>query len=385
MTQLTQLVYIGDPLQGRELERRGTMGSDYVQQLHASWCLPWVVALNRLLELPRTTFAVAYCTLCCTPLDPLQVSVAASLNCSAGSYYSDVDNSCKECGICPESEVEAEPCTPTWNTICHCKPGYYRLYPTWSFFKDTCQECRRCGNRQVVINCTESSDTLCGDCPLDYFLYNATFCAACSICSEGDPFAIRMIDCQEAGLPPWQQCAPQMVTDSVFVFNTSYVPSVATQSTFVSSSTVDAVNDGDVQNPTEGIIIAGWMTASLSVLMLAVCCCTCACCLWSVQHCALSRRHETVSDVTGCCPQKCTQRLRTSSGTQTVPTTESDAVPLPLMSKFALTVHVRLLLHVVHAYEWISTALQLRIDSINAELNVRLITFTVFGACCVFI
>ena len=264
---------------------------------------------------------------------PIQVGVAASLNCSVGSYYSDVDNICQECGICPENEVEAEPCTSTRNTICHCKTGYYRLYPTWSFLQDTCQECRSCGNRQIVINCTESSDTLCGDCPLNYFLYNATFCAPCSICSEGDPFAIRMIDCQEAGLPPWQQCAPKMVTDSVFVFNTSYVPSAATQSTFLTSSTVDAVNNGNVQNPTEGIIIAGWMTASLSVLMLAVCCCTCVCCLWSVQRCALCRNHGTLFEVTGCWSSKCTQHSRSSSGTQRIPAAECDAIPL---SEFAL-------------------------------------------------
>ena len=128
-----------------------------------------------------------------------------------------------------------------------------------------------------------------------------------------------MKDYEESGLPPWQQCAPKMVASSVFVFNTTYIPINATQPTFLTSSTVDAVNDGIAQDPTDGIVIAGWMTVSLTVLMLAVCSCTCFCCLWSLQCCALcrglSRRHETVSMVTGCCPSKCKQHSRTSSGT----------------------------------------------------------------------
>ena len=143
-----------------------------------------------------------------------------------------------------------------------------------------------------------------------------------------------MKDCEESGLPPWQQCAPKMVASSVFVFNTTYIPINATQPTFLTSSTVDAVNDGIAQDPTDGIVIAGWMTVSLTVLMLAVCSCTCVCCLWSLRCCTLcrrlSRRHETVSMVTGCCPSKCKQRSRTSSGTQVEQAAESDAVPLPL-------------------------------------------------------
>lgn len=256
---------------------------------------------------------------------PLQVGVAASLNCSEGSYYSESDNSCKQCGICPENELQTEPCTATQNTVCHCKPGYYRLYPTWGYLRDTCIECSICGNRQVVANCTDSHNTQCGDCPLNYFLYNATLCAPCSTCFEGDPFAIRMKDCQEAGLPPWHQCSPQTVT-TIFLFNSS-IPPQATQPTFVTSSTVDSVNTGVVQPPNNGIFIAGAITVSLSGVMLAVSTLTCTCCLTVIfrQRCARHlrtihqlcckpcRKQRNEARAMCCCPIKCTQRHRTSS------------------------------------------------------------------------
>ena len=258
---------------------------------------------------------------------PSQVGVAMSLNCSAGSYHSDPDSSCRVCGICPENELLTEPCTPIRNTICHCKPGYYRLYPTWSFWLDTCMECSSCGNRPVVANCTESHNTLCGDCPLYYFLYNDTFCAPCSVCSEGDPFAIRMKDCREAGLPPWQQCSPKMVTSSGFIFNTT-IPSKATQPTFLTSSTVDAVNNGGVQDPTDGIIIAGAVTVSLTGVMVSVSVLACLCCTCAMYrpHCAQCRRRGNGPRLTCCWRISSTQRSRTSSVTRITPASDAEAL-----------------------------------------------------------
>ena len=192
-------------------------------------------------------------------------------------------------------------------------------------------ECSICGNRQVVANCSESQDTECGDCPLDYFIYNATLCAPCSICIQDDPFAIRMKACEESGLPPWHQCSPKVVTSSdIFIFNTT-IPAGATQPTFVSSSTVDSVNGGAVQETPQGIVIAGWTTVSLTLVMVVVCMCTCGCCAMAVYcqrrprhpHCTQCRKQRNGSGGMCCCPVTSAQRQRPRSGTA-----GSDAEPL---------------------------------------------------------
>lgn len=197
-------------------------------------------------------------------------------NCTQGFYFSEDDSACVACGKCPLNEEESQPCTRNSNIVCRCIDGYYRLYPSWSYWAAmTCAPCSTCGNRGVLRKCTDHSDTVCKSCPLNTFLYNNTYCEACSPCPDG-VFTVKMKDCELAGLPSWLQCEPREGTNATF--NLSYVPPYATEGVFISSSTVDSVFSGEIEAAENSIMIAGVATVAGVALMLCAAILTLVCC-----------------------------------------------------------------------------------------------------------
>ncbi|XP_072334816.1 tumor necrosis factor receptor superfamily member 5-like isoform X2 [Scyliorhinus torazame] len=89
--------------------------------------------------------------------------------CKADEYldYPNYTNHCIRCSYCEEGSnlVMAARCSPTANTQCQCKRGYYCS----SRQGTKCERCRKitcCGPGQgITEKATENSDNVCGPCP----------------------------------------------------------------------------------------------------------------------------------------------------------------------------------------------------------------------------
>ncbi|XP_038629888.1 uncharacterized protein LOC119950948 isoform X2 [Scyliorhinus canicula] len=89
--------------------------------------------------------------------------------CKADEYldYPNYTNYCIRCSYCEEGSnlVTAAHCSPTANTQCQCKSGYYCS----SRLGKKCERCRKltkCGpGKGVIEKATGNSDSVCGPCP----------------------------------------------------------------------------------------------------------------------------------------------------------------------------------------------------------------------------
>lgn len=106
------------------------------------------------------------------------------------------------------------PCSNTSDTVCKaCIEGlqYSTFDPTIN--NTLCINCTNCTAQHRLKEgaCSVTGDAVCGECLEKYFLYvdsegNAD-CRRCSRC-PGDGGAVHWYECEQAGLPLEQQCAP---------------------------------------------------------------------------------------------------------------------------------------------------------------------------------
>ncbi|XP_052802022.1 tumor necrosis factor receptor superfamily member 16-like [Mya arenaria] len=114
-------------------------------------------------------------------------------DCPDGEFITDYNRVfyCKRCTECtrtdqPSGEVLVEACTPSHNTICGCKPGYWREEGKVG----DCQEVSQCELRYGVKQIANShNDTTCERCVNGKTFSNissdVTPCQNCSVCAEG--------------------------------------------------------------------------------------------------------------------------------------------------------------------------------------------------------
>ena len=120
---------------------------------------------------------------------------------------------CIPCSRCEDGEEMTAPCTPISDTICtRCSEGQYSHYSVDQDVRN-CTNCTNCSlqNREQSSPCSVSKDATCGSCLKYYFLtVNSNDQAVCMKCSKcpRNVVAIHWNDCQRAGLPQDQQCAP---------------------------------------------------------------------------------------------------------------------------------------------------------------------------------
>lgn len=118
--------------------------------------------------------------------------------------------SCIPCSTCGDREETVQPCTSVSDTVCGtCSEGQYSNNGTVK----RCRNCTNCSlhNREQVSPCSASGDAICGSCYRYYFLtvdsYDRAVCKKCSPCPMNAE-VVRWYDCERAGLPLDQQCAP---------------------------------------------------------------------------------------------------------------------------------------------------------------------------------
>ena len=156
-------------------------------------------------------------------------SIQGNLNdqtCSTGFYYNSTlpdhdaqsqnatTGTCEPCSVCEQGEGVLIPCTNTSNTVCEpCLEGQeYSFYNSTSKSRQ-CSTCTNCSAqyKHEQSACTVTRDAVCSDCLKKYFLYvnvdGSVECRKCSVCPE-DGWAVHWYECEQAGLPLRQQCAP---------------------------------------------------------------------------------------------------------------------------------------------------------------------------------
>ncbi|XP_062394537.1 tumor necrosis factor receptor superfamily member 1A isoform X2 [Sardina pilchardus] len=103
--------------------------------------------------------------------------------CRNGTYM-DVANyyaNCFRCRKCKVTEVEITKCNYKTNTVCQCKPGYYKknIIPE---LDHECRRCKKCGDGEIETSpCTPEQDRKC-ECKYLHYRekIDDTFCKLCS-------------------------------------------------------------------------------------------------------------------------------------------------------------------------------------------------------------
>lgn len=116
--------------------------------------------------------------------------------------------SCRDCPVCPLGTGLARECGSIVDdsNLIKCKEC-----ETGKMFSDEraatqCKKCSTCSAKVVTKQCTNDSDSKCGECLHGYYKDNSTMrCAQCSYCC-GDDSDTRLQECIQQGMSSTQQC-----------------------------------------------------------------------------------------------------------------------------------------------------------------------------------
>ncbi|XP_072535663.1 tumor necrosis factor receptor superfamily member 1A [Salminus brasiliensis] len=104
--------------------------------------------------------------------------------CSEGTFLEVTNHfrNCFTCLKCKQYEEEISKCTHEKNTVCACKPGYYRsvINPVTS----SCRLCKKCGSGEKERReCGGEKNTEC-ECKALHYRVGKNVCAPCRNCTE---------------------------------------------------------------------------------------------------------------------------------------------------------------------------------------------------------
>ncbi|XP_072442517.1 tumor necrosis factor receptor superfamily member 25-like [Chiloscyllium punctatum] len=79
--------------------------------------------------------------------------------------FENYNSKCQSCTLCDkEFQIVLHNCTTVSNTVCGCQPHQYKQCHHVNCLSFYCQNCTKCSNRLITKNCSNNSDTHCGDC-----------------------------------------------------------------------------------------------------------------------------------------------------------------------------------------------------------------------------
>ena len=138
----------------------------------------------------------------------LQVDVLQGQNCQEEQYFDTAVRKC--CSDCQEGEGVKERCTNSTDTLCVECPE--QTYSAVTQEGRICKACTTCRPARITTSlCSATHDTVCGSCSVGWFLYISSSgpneCLECSPCPP-DQEAIHWEECAIVGLSEDNQCKP---------------------------------------------------------------------------------------------------------------------------------------------------------------------------------
>ena len=136
--------------------------------------------------------------------------------CYVDEYFDTAARKC--CSQCQEGEGVKERCTNSTDTVCVECPE--QTYSAKTKAGRICKACTSCGPARITTSlCTPTQDTACGSCAVGWFLFISSSgpnqCLKCSPCPPGQE-AIHWEECAIVGLAEEYQCKPG---DELFQFS----------------------------------------------------------------------------------------------------------------------------------------------------------------------
>ena len=128
--------------------------------------------------------------------------------CQSNYYFDESAGRC--CWQCADGEGIHQRCTNTSDTICIQCPEvtFSAITPTGR----SCEPCTVCSPARTTITpCSSTQNTECGSCSAGWFMLVSSTsknqCLKCSPCPPGE-VVIHWSECKEVGLPEKYQCMP---------------------------------------------------------------------------------------------------------------------------------------------------------------------------------
>ena len=128
--------------------------------------------------------------------------------CYVDEYFDTAARKC--CSQCQEGEGVKERCTNSTDTVCVECPE--QTYSAKTEAGRICKACTTCSPARITTSlCTPTQDTACGSCAVGWFLFISSSgpnqCLKCSPCPPGQE-AIHWEECAIVGLAEENQCKP---------------------------------------------------------------------------------------------------------------------------------------------------------------------------------
>ena len=137
--------------------------------------------------------------------------------CYVDEYFDTTARKC--CSQCQKGEGVKERCTNSTDTVCvECPEQTYSAKTEAGMI---CKACTSCSPARITTSlCTPTQDTACGSCAVGWFLFISSSgpnqCLKCSPCPPGQE-AIHWEECAIVGLAEEYQCKPGELTVKLLV------------------------------------------------------------------------------------------------------------------------------------------------------------------------